>query len=224
MWWQNLFGYSEVEAEEQIKAHRFDLNRQKISDEAWQLIQAGKEAKGYDREAYEHMLHLYTMDASQPFVSHDTDTFVFKLGGPLDCEETLCSAIGYPVRVMQGRSEGGLEGAGTSFMHAPLKEASFAKVDGATKKKIEQWLWSKDGCSYRPNFVRLSMAKKDLSNDSLHPTLGIDSTLPHYRAPHQREAAMQSQYPVWYFFYGTLGQADLLRLQDLLDLDFLPEM
>lgn len=33
---------------------------------------------------------------------------------------------------------------------------------------------------------------------------------------------MQNQHPVWYFFYGTLGQPDLLRLQDLLDLDFLP--
>lgn len=68
------------------------------------------------------------------------------------------------------------------------------------------------------------MAKKDLSPGSLYPTLGIDSTLPQYRAPPQREIVMQNQYPVWYFFYGTLGQADLLKLQELLDLDFLPQL
>lgn len=138
--WRKIFGYTEAEAAERIKAHRLDLNRQRISDEQWQLILAEKEADGYDREAYEHMLQLCTTDASQPFLSHDTDTFIFKLGGPLHDKEALHSAIGYPVRVMQGRSEGGLEGAGTSFVQTPLVEASFAKVDGATKWKIEQWL------------------------------------------------------------------------------------
>ncbi|KAL8742087.1 MAG: hypothetical protein Q9184_008305, partial [Pyrenodesmia sp. 2 TL-2023] len=103
---------------------------------------------------------------------------------------------------------------------APLVEASF---DGTTKR-IEQWYHCRTATTIDPNFVRLSVARKDLSNDSLHPTLRRDSTLPQYGAPHQRELAMQDQYPVWYFFYGTLAQTNLLKLQDFLDLDFLPEL
>lgn len=91
--WQKLFGYAEAEAEGQIKAQRLDLNRKKITDDQWRLIQVEKEAEGYDREVYEHKLQLLMTDASQPAVSDDTDTFIFKLGGPLQSLETLRSAI-----------------------------------------------------------------------------------------------------------------------------------
>ncbi|KAL8727275.1 MAG: hypothetical protein Q9166_006156 [cf. Caloplaca sp. 2 TL-2023] len=209
--WQKLFGYTEAEALEQINAHRLDLNHRKISDEQWDLIQVDKEAEGYDREAYEHKLQLLIATGTQqPVISEDTDTFIFKLGGPLQNLENLKSAIGSQTRILEGSNEDG--------------GALFVKVNGATKRKIEQWLVSHEFRDYQPRFIRLSMARKDLSNDSLYPTLGVESTLPHCRAQHQSEIVMQNDYPVWYFFYGTLGQADLIKLQDLLDLEYLPEL
>ncbi|KAI4127046.1 MAG: hypothetical protein LQ338_003415 [Usnochroma carphineum] len=203
--WQKLFGYAEGEAVDQITAHRLDLNRRKLSDEQWELIKAETEAEGYDKEAYEHKLQLSMMISTQPAVSEDTDTFVFKRGGPLRNLEDLQNAIGYPVGVLQGSSRDG--------------EASFVKVNGATKRAIERWLEAKVGCDYRPNFVRLSMAKKDLSNNSMHPVLGLETTLPHRRAQHQSGIVMQNQYPVWYFFYGTLAEDGGGKLMDLLSLE-----
>ncbi|KAF2449884.1 hypothetical protein P171DRAFT_340349, partial [Karstenula rhodostoma CBS 690.94] len=62
-------------------------------------------------------------------------------------------------------------------------------------------------------FVPISivrLAEKNLSSFSMAPTLGIDATLPQYRLatmpiPHQ------DQYPVSYFFYGTLAVPEKLR-------------
>ncbi|KAI4180342.1 MAG: hypothetical protein L6R41_007288, partial [Letrouitia leprolyta] len=191
-----------------------------ISDEQWNLIRAEKEAEGYDKDAYEHTMALWTITGNiQPAVTNDSDTYVFKLGGPLQDWATA----GFSGKVMQGWSEPS-EDDGVTFLKAPLAEATFVKVDGATKRAIEQWLATQPGCNYRPNFVRLSMARKDLDNDSLYPTLGIDSTLPQYRGLPGSGTVKQNDYPVWFFFYGTLGYADLLRLQDLLDLDHLPEV
>ncbi|KAI4114568.1 MAG: hypothetical protein LQ338_007986, partial [Usnochroma carphineum] len=131
-------------------------------------------------------------------------------GGPLQNLEDLRNAIGYPVGILPGSSKDG--------------EASFVKVDGPAKRAIERWLEAKVGCEYRPNFVRLSMAKKELSNNSMHPVLGLESTLPHRRAQHQSEVVMQNQYPVWYFFYGTLAEDDGGKLMDLLGLDECPQL
>ncbi|OCL05004.1 hypothetical protein AOQ84DRAFT_269781, partial [Glonium stellatum] len=66
--------------------------------------------------------------------------------------------------------------------------------------------------SFRPTTIRLSKASKDLSNTSIHPTLGKDSTLPQNR-PNKKNPAFepaQYQYLVWYFFYGTLANTESL--------------
>ena len=68
------------------------------------------------------------------------------------------------------------------------------------------------------------MAKKNLSNDTLYPTLGIDTTLPQYRGIPSDDVVKQDEFPVSYFFYGTLGFADLIRLMKLLELDLLPKV
>lgn len=68
------------------------------------------------------------------------------------------------------------------------------------------------------------MAAKQLSSVSAYPTLGIDSTLPQYRATSASSFLPRpEQYPVWYFFYGTLAEPDrLVRLLELPDDDALP--
>ncbi|KAE8315509.1 hypothetical protein BDV41DRAFT_574884 [Aspergillus transmontanensis] len=58
------------------------------------------------------------------------------------------------------------------------------------------------------------MADKHLSNYSMSPYLGadIDPTLPHHRAQSMDQIFLpaQNQYPVWYFFYGTLTDPEIL--------------
>lgn len=64
--------------------------------------------------------------------------------------------------------------------------------------------------NFTTNILPDRTAEKNLSPDSLHPTLGVESTLPQFRginaSPHNDE------YPVWYFFYGTLADPDILTL------------
>ena len=46
----------------------------------------------------------------------------------------------------------------------------------------------------------------------MYPTLGVDTTLPQYRADSvdAKFVPTQNQYPVWYFFYGNLAIPDIL--------------
>ncbi|KJK67323.1 AIG2-like family protein [Aspergillus parasiticus SU-1] len=60
----------------------------------------------------------------------------------------------------------------------------------------------------------LKLEDKHLSNYSMLPYLGadIDPTLPHHRAQSMDQIFLpaQNQYPVWYFFYGTLTDPEIL--------------
>ncbi|EOD52237.1 putative aig2-like protein [Neofusicoccum parvum UCRNP2] len=90
----------------------------------------------------------------------------------------------------------------------------FLRIPATTKRAIETYLASSSTGSRPPTFIRLSIAHKDLSPHSAHPTLGIDATLPQHRGPGRRPH--QDEYPVWYFFYGTLADPETLaRLFDL---------
>lgn len=99
----------------------------------------------------------------------------------------------------------------------------FCKVDGRTKLAIENWLSTQNGLELRVLFVPIGAAYKELSPNSLYPTLGKDFTLPQFR-PQDAQllttepsfGRTQDQYPVWYFFYGTL--ASIPTLHSLLSL------
>jgi hypothetical protein len=57
------------------------------------------------------------------------------------------------------------------------------------------------------------MAAKDLSSTSAYPTLGIDTSMPQHRlsAPEDPKCFPgQHEYPVWYFFHGTLADPEVL--------------
>ncbi|KAF2796738.1 hypothetical protein K505DRAFT_225691, partial [Melanomma pulvis-pyrius CBS 109.77] len=93
--------------------------------------------------------------------------------------------------------------------------STFLTIDDRTKTALQ----------HRPafehaTFIHLAIAGKDLSPDSLYPMLGVDTTLPQFRpSSHEDRRAVpaQDQYPVWYFFYGTLGEPECLAR--LLNLD-----
>ena len=115
------------------------------------------------------------------------------------------------------------------------RDALFCKIDGKTKQSIKDWL-SQQKSTFKPTFFRLSKAKKDLDSNSIYLTLGLDSTLPQHRSsselcyttalPQHRDSlnrttypVLQDNYPVWYFFYGTLADpAVLTRHHRLLSL------
>jgi hypothetical protein len=69
-------------------------------------------------------------------------------------------------------------------------------------------------------FVEIrSPSEKALSANTLAPTMGIDVTLPQHRISHIPKPA-QDEYPVPYFFYGTLAHGP--KLIGLLGLDLSP--
>lgn len=65
--------------------------------------------------------------------------------------------------------------------------------------------------NFATNILPDRTAEKALSSDSLHPTLGIEATLPQFRSTNA--SPRNDEYPVWYFFYGTLADPDVLTSQ-----------
>jgi hypothetical protein len=91
-----------------------------------------------------------------------------------------------------------------------LGEASFVTIDTTARDAIAVSL-SKQRTNFAPTIVRVSKSGKDFSEHSMYPTLGVDTTLPQYRADSvdAKFVPTQNQYPVWYFFYGNLAVPDI---------------
>ncbi|CAD6567769.1 MAG: hypothetical protein ASARMPREDX12_000235 [Alectoria sarmentosa] len=211
--WQKLFAYTYPEAVEQITNQKNDYSKFKVSDDLWDLVKSQMEAQGYSRAAYEHEIKM----GGRPTASHDQRvatgisasqariTYLVLLEGELSTPESIQAAVKLPEppQAVQAFSETGI--------------SVFCRIDGNVKQAIESWLSQKKS-TFRPTFVRLSKAKKDLATTSMHPTLGIESTLPHHRASFSQTSfsPLQDEYPVWYSFYGTLADsAFLTRLLSL---------
>ena len=213
MTWRTLFGYPYPEAVQHIKEQRSDLGRRKVSTHQWDLVRSQKEAEGFTREAHEHWIEK----GSQPLKPHGQDkprscpssptesTYHFLFDGILDTPDKIrdIASLSDLPPVVQASSEEG--------------DAVFCRVNGAVKQRIITWL-AQQKSSFKPTFVRLSKAKKDLAADSIYPTLGKESTLPQHRldpssSPISVDTSRpirQNEYPVWYFFYGSLANPDLL--------------
>ena len=205
--WQKLFAYSHSEAFEQITNQRNDYSRCKISDNLWDLVRSQMEAQGYSREAYKHKLKI----GGRTIVSHDqratTDistsqastTYLILLKGVLNTPEKIqaIANLSAPPEAVQASSE--------------TEDSVFCRIDGSIKQSIESWL-SQQKSTFRPTFVRLSKAKKELAATSIHPTLGLESTLPQHRPTSLQTSCLplQDEIPVWYFFYGTLADSSFL--------------
>lgn len=83
---------------------------------------------------------------------------------------------------------------------------------------IEEWILGQ-GLAMKPLFITTMKALKSFDSRTCYPTLGISSTtLPQFRPSSIEESfrPRQDEYPVWYFFYGTLAdEAILSRLLNL---------
>ncbi|KAL4917603.1 hypothetical protein BDW62DRAFT_201628 [Aspergillus aurantiobrunneus] len=128
-------------------------------------------------------------------------TYLVKLEGPLGTAskaQRLAGMLYLPEQVDGiGEASGG---------------AYFCFVNGADKCEITAALSKHAVDCFHLTFIRINRAAKALSSDSAAPCLGYDATLPHHRAAEAAHVFLpaQSEYPVWYFFYETLANSEVL--------------
>jgi hypothetical protein len=125
--------------------------------------------------------------------------YLFKLSDPVTPTILALAAIlpSQP-RIIQGEGEDGI--------------AQFCQVSDLDIPKIKSWL-AKEYPDISPVFAPINKARKALSPDSAYPTLGYDTTLPYHRPDSSacEYLPTQDQFPLWYFFYGTLGNSSFLN-------------
>lgn len=206
--WQQLFALTSSEAVSVLERYRLDLSRIRVTDEHWDAVKLEKEAEGFDREAYEYSLTRPPKCDLSPR-DEGRGMFIVQLDGPLNTPEKIQEAAklnNVPV-LLCGMGENG--------------QAQFCEVDGTAKARLLSWL-SEHHPSFKPIIVRLSKARKELCTQTLAPMLGKDFTFPQNRADSAdfEPTPAPNQYPVWYFFYGTL--ADPADLSQHLGLDEAP--
>ena len=221
--WQTLFAYSHSEAVEQIKNQKGDYSRRRVSDDHWDLVRLEKEAQGVSRDAYEHWMkmggqsaysHGETKYVDTPASQANSSSYLILLEGILNTPKSIQDAANLSElpHTVQADSE--------------TRDAVFCEIDGTIKQSIENWL-SQQKSTFKPTFIRISKAKKDLDSNSIYPTLGLESTLPQHRCSsdpgfkatlaqspdpsnHTVCSVLQDEYPAWYFFYGSLADPDVL--------------
>ncbi|KAL2673784.1 hypothetical protein Neosp_012228 [[Neocosmospora] mangrovei] len=214
--WQFLFGYSVSEARDKIKEYRSTPHYLVLSDSHWEMIRDQKKQEGFDREAYEYSCTAAARKSYHPSTLTQkqkqrlqSSTFLVKLEGPLQTVEAVAQAAD-----MSSIQET------IMALDSSDQSSSFCKVNGLEKLAIEAFL-SKFNIhsAFCPTFIQISVARKELSTDSIYPTLGIDSTMPQHRLRDHDDSPQptQSEYPILYFFYGTLAQSEVLS--DLLGTD-----
>lgn len=139
-------------------------------------------------------------------------SYLMRLGGPLSTPSQIQNIAHLPTSPVTIE---GLADDGTA--------ATFVRLPHTVVTHLSAWLTTAGVLAHqRPAFIRLSEAEKDFSPDSPYPTLGIDTTLPQHRSNGSTATfrPFQDELPVWYFFYGTLGEPE--RLAGLLGLEERP--
>ncbi|SMR48119.1 unnamed protein product [Zymoseptoria tritici ST99CH_1A5] len=203
--WTALFGYEPEEAEEHITEQRADLGAGLISKALWESVQTSGSADGHDRESYTHLLKILNRkDRKSDSVGSDAvgGEYLVRLGRQNMTSRQIMEAAGLGERP---KSFIGVSGAEEHNC------ASFCIVSSAARQRIINWALQRQlRC---PDFIPISIAPKVFDGDSIAPTLGRQAILPQHRMKHIRHPPRprQDEYPVWYFFYGTLQNPDTLR-------------
>lgn len=213
--WETLFDLNPTSARDNVIQYRANIARPRIPDELWDDIKEAKEKGGYDREAYEYEVFCHSKrprpSPAKKIVTDDTHIYAVLISGPLDSLEKIEDVAGLSTTPRSG----------TVVSESDADANAICYIDRRAKQRILDWL-SREGSDYKPVFMTFSIARKQLSTFSAYPTLGVDTTFPQNRATNDKAVMEpgQNQYPVWYFFYGTLAEPD--RLMRLLELNSLP--
>jgi gamma-glutamylcyclotransferase (GGCT)/AIG2-like uncharacterized protein YtfP len=206
--WQHLFEFTAEEAARRIADYRTNISRPRISDAHWETVRLAKEAEGHDRESYGFSLIWARPASTEVHVGgrKRRGVYLLKLDPPYFTIEAV-------QQLLHTATRGYDSGDG--------KKVTFVPMDETGMQTILANLWRFGAL---PTFGYISMAEKDLCPVSRCPTLGIaDTTPPQFRCDSDEGLTPhQDQYPVWYFFYGTLAEPD--RLKNLLGLPFTPTL
>ncbi|KAI8941265.1 hypothetical protein NX059_002495 [Plenodomus lindquistii] len=129
--------------------------------------------------------------------------YLFKLEPPLSTAEKVqeIAKLGTKPQVLRNPSDG----------------SRYVEVDSVARHAIMHHLQ----CASNAFLVMHVPAEKALSEVSIAPALGLDATLPQHR-PATSPVPLQNEWPVPYFFYGTL--ADPARLRQMLEIEGEPKL
>jgi hypothetical protein len=127
--------------------------------------------------------------------------YLVKLEGPLSTASKIQHLAGMPCLPKQVSGTDDASGS-----------AGFCFITGAEKLALTAALSGRLHRSFAPSFIPINKAEKNLASKSMAPFLGFDPTLPHHRPSDASQTFLptQNQYPVWYFFYGTLADPNIL--------------
>jgi hypothetical protein len=177
-------------------------------------IKTWRERFGYTHDRATELIRAIRFSRQQSVIIQNTDLsakearriYILKLEQLISTPEIVQVITGLStiLKSFRGRGENG--------------DVLFCEIDGRTKFAIENWLSIQRAASFRPLFVPDRRAYKEISPCSLYPTLNKDSTLPQYQPqdPHLLTSPLPTfgrkhdQFPVWYFFYGTLASVTKL--------------
>ncbi|KAI0154510.1 hypothetical protein GGR57DRAFT_512024 [Xylariaceae sp. FL1272] len=203
--WQDIFHFSATEAEREITNWRLDIGRKSVSAHGWRMVEQSYSKRGFDKEAYEYALASGRLGETihrrnvVPTAAQRAGRFLLRLEGvmPTPAAAQAIGSLACPPPEYRGENEDG-------------QQANFCIVDAAAKQSIERGILEQS-LDFCPFFIRLPEATKDLSAICRWPSLGIDSTMPQHRLSDSHPPTpAQDEYPVWYFFYGTLADRDVL--------------
>ncbi|KAM3511634.1 hypothetical protein MY11210_004718 [Beauveria gryllotalpidicola] len=209
--WMTTFSLTRAETIDEITKWRLDYSRDSLFQSAWDTIKESDAASGFTKESYEFSLTRgRTLKQNHATGTDDTGMYLLRMEEPLPTLTTIQELLNTDqIEVVSGIDDEG-------------KSVRFAYMTAPMKRLLESNLALSDTIYFRPSFIRVSIAKKDISDNSRYPTLGIDSILPQYRAPSATYCfqPLQNEYPVRYFFYGTLAdRAVLARVIGVSDAD-----
>lgn len=187
--WQKLFSYSREEAVVRISARNGDLSRYSLSEDLWNDVKEEWIEKGYDKDAYEHMLGRQIQalrPVKQPIITSTASNFsqsayLLKLEGGVSTQEQIQALLGsdHNLQIQRDQEDPSIQ---------------FCRLSFGGRQMIESKL------SSAPTFISLGAppSPKELDPFSRYPTLGIDTTLSQHRANSDNQCfpPKQDQYPV----------------------------
>ncbi|KAK5724514.1 hypothetical protein LTR15_004560 [Elasticomyces elasticus] len=147
--------------------------------------------------------------ANEGVVYDPNQEYLLKLGGPFDSPETVRSIANLSTvpKVYDASSTTDAADDGDK----EEETSRFIRVTATTRQALLSWVTTHQP-GYEPLFIAHCVARKALAANSMAPMLGVDTTMPQHRLNGAEEALpRQDQYPVYYFFYGTLADTEVLR-------------
>lgn len=193
--WQRLFKITRPEAIHKIQNWRADLGRTPLSQAAWDAIKGSDFARGFTKESYEYSLTRKSgHENTSVSGTYSTQMHLLRIREPLLSLDMVQSCLGTEeFEVLPGFDDD----------HEPVQ---FCYMTTQQKNVLQNRL------TIPLTIIPVKIAAKTLSKYSRYPTLGVDPTLPQHRARAHTERfePTQDEFPVRYFFYGTLADRAVL--------------